>query len=96
MALDAEGRAVQRMRSFTHLMPGEVQGCTGCHANRNLVTTRNENLAMAFDRPAQELQPPEWGVDGFSYPGGCSYNMMFTGYQISGIFDMYGTRRGTN
>ena len=41
MALDAEGRAVQRMRSFTHLMPGEVQGCTGCHANRNMVTTRN-------------------------------------------------------
>ena len=69
MALDAEGRAVQRMRSFTHLMPGEVQGCTGCHANRNMVTTRNENLAVAFDRPVQELQPPEWGVDGFSYPG---------------------------
>ena len=69
MALDAEGRAVQRMRSFTHLMPGEVQGCNGCHANRNTATTRNKNLAMAFDRPAQELQPPEWGVDGFSYPG---------------------------
>ncbi len=31
MALDAGGRAVQRMRSFTHLMPGEVQGCVGCH-----------------------------------------------------------------
>ena len=69
MALDAQGRAVQRMRSFTHLMPGEVQGCNGCHANRNMVTTRNENLALAFDRPAQELRPPEWGVDGFSYPG---------------------------
>ncbi len=69
MALDAQGRAVQRMRSFTHLMPGEVQGCNGCHANRNTVTTRNANLATAFDRPAQELQKPEWGVDGFSYPG---------------------------
>ncbi|MCZ7640993.1 MAG: hypothetical protein M5U12_36030 [Verrucomicrobia bacterium] len=31
IALDAEGRAVQRMRTFTHLMPGEVQGCVGCH-----------------------------------------------------------------
>jgi cytochrome c553 len=69
MVLDAEGRAVQRMRSFTHLMPGEVQGCTGCHANRNMVTTQNTNVAMAFGRPVQELQPPKWGVDGFSYPG---------------------------
>ena len=68
MAIDAEGRAVQRMRSFTHLMPGEVQGCTGCHADRNMITTRNENLPMAFDRPTQELKPPEWGLDGFSYP----------------------------
>ena len=38
MALDAEGRALQRMRSFTHLMPGEVQGCVGCHADRNAAT----------------------------------------------------------
>ena len=38
MALDAEGRALQRMRSFTHLMPGEVQGCVGCHADRNSVS----------------------------------------------------------
>ncbi len=68
MAIDAEGQAVQRMRSFTHLMPGEVQGCTGCHANRNMVTTRNEELPLAFDRPPQPLQPPEWGVEGFSYP----------------------------
>jgi hypothetical protein len=35
IALDAEGRAVQRMRSFTHLMPGEVQGCIGCHESRH-------------------------------------------------------------
>ena len=68
MALDSEGRAVQRMRSFTHLMPGEVQGCTGCHANRNMVTSRNADLAMAFDHEPQELEPPEWGVEGFSYP----------------------------
>ena len=40
LALDGEGRAVQRMRSFTHLMPGEVQGCVGCHADRNSVTPR--------------------------------------------------------
>ena len=40
LALDGEGRAVQRMRSFTHLMPGEIQGCVGCHADRNSATPR--------------------------------------------------------
>jgi mono/diheme cytochrome c family protein len=34
VALDARGRAVKRMQSFTQLMPGERQGCTGCHEER--------------------------------------------------------------
>jgi Hydrazine synthase alpha subunit middle domain/WD40-like Beta Propeller Repeat len=34
VALDGQGRAVKRMQSFTQLMPGEQQGCTGCHENR--------------------------------------------------------------
>jgi mono/diheme cytochrome c family protein len=34
VALDAQGRAVKRMQSFTQLMPGERQGCTGCHEER--------------------------------------------------------------
>ena len=38
MALDAHGRAVQRMRTFTHLMPGETQGCVGCHEPRQQTT----------------------------------------------------------
>jgi hypothetical protein len=67
MALDAEGRALQRMRSFTHLMPGEVQGCVGCHADRNSVAPHGGgNLAMR-GKP-QELESPAWGVKGFSYP----------------------------
>ena len=38
LALDRQGPAVQRMRTFTHLMPGETQGCIGCHADRNYAT----------------------------------------------------------
>ncbi len=34
VALDARGRCVKRMQSFTQLMPGERQGCTGCHEER--------------------------------------------------------------
>ena len=39
LPLDAEGRAVQRMRTFTHFMPGERQSCIGCHADRNYVSS---------------------------------------------------------
>lgn len=34
VALDARGRAVKRMQSFTQVMPGERQGCVGCHEER--------------------------------------------------------------
>jgi len=66
MALDAEGRALQRMRSFTHLMPGEVQGCVGCHADRNSVASRSGSQLAMRGKP-QELTEPDWGVAGFSY-----------------------------
>ena len=66
LALDGEGRAVQRMRSFTHLMPGEVQGCVGCHADRNSVISAAGSSLRAFGNP-QELKTPAWGVKGFSY-----------------------------
>ena len=66
MALDAEGRAVQRMRSFTHLRPGEVQGCVGCHADRS----RNAPMSMrttSMSHPFKKLELPEWGCGGFDY-----------------------------
>ena len=67
MALDKEGRALQRMRTFTHLMPGETQSCVGCHTDRNSVTPRQGSTLSATMRPPQDLTEPEWGVGGFSY-----------------------------
>jgi len=66
MAIDAQGRAVQRMRSFTHLMPGEVRGCIGCHESR-LASSNVRELPSAMRREPLELSPPEWGSTGFSY-----------------------------
>jgi len=65
MAIDARGRAVQRMRSFTHLMPGEVQGCIGCHEPR--LECSHPVRPKAVVRECQDLTPPEWGVKGFNY-----------------------------
>ncbi len=67
LALDAEGRAVQRMRTFTHMMPGEIQGCVGCHADRNDLTPRPVRGSLRSNTEPQELEKPEWGVKGFSY-----------------------------
>jgi hypothetical protein len=64
MAIDAQGRAVQRMRTFTHLMPGEVQGCVGCHEPRQQTAGSLARVSRQPDR----LQPPEWGEGlGFDY-----------------------------
>ena len=65
IALDAQGRAVQRMRSFTHLMPGETQGCIGCHEHRRQASRPRVSLAH-FRRPV-DPEPPEWGTAGFDY-----------------------------
>ncbi len=67
LPLDEQGRAVQRMRTFTHLMPGEVQSCVGCHASRNRAAPHLGNsLGLVLDDP-QELTPPDWGIRGFDY-----------------------------
>jgi len=69
LPLDAQGRAVQRMRTFTHFMPGERQSCTGCHANRNEASPPPPSRTpLAARRPVEALTPPDWGnQDGFSF-----------------------------
>ena len=70
LPLDANGSAVQRMRTFTHFMPGEKQSCIGCHADRNYVSPAglSSGRSIAAGRPAQKLIEPEWGSrDGFSF-----------------------------
>lgn len=66
MVLDAEGRAVQRMRTFTHFMPGERQGCVGCHEPRG--QTPVPGRALATLQHPRDIEAPEWGAGGFSYP----------------------------
>ncbi len=69
MAIDQEGRAQQRMRTFTHLMPGEQQSCVGCHADRNYASPPVATVRpIAGEREPEMLRNPDWGVRGFSYP----------------------------
>ncbi|HUT32778.1 MAG TPA: hypothetical protein VNE39_04815 [Planctomycetota bacterium] len=65
LALDASGQAVQRMRSFTHFVPGERRGCIGCHEPRNATPRTQQPLAAG--RPPEALTAPEWGTEHFDY-----------------------------
>ncbi len=68
LALDKEGRAIQRMRTLTHFQRGEFQSCIGCHADRNYAAPLpGDRRPIAALRECQELEPPEWGCEKFDY-----------------------------
>ncbi|MDO4586371.1 MAG: hypothetical protein Q4C95_03645 [Planctomycetia bacterium] len=65
--LDAEGRAIHVMRSFTNVMPGERRGCVGCHES-TLATQQNQAIAGAkagdaLRKAPAKLIPPSWGTE---------------------------------
>lgn len=49
-ALDQNGRAVQLMRSWFTLMPGELRSCVGCHESPN-TTPAVQTSAAAYQKP---------------------------------------------
>ena len=70
--LDADGAALQLMRSWTVGMPGERVSCTGCHEdNRTSITT---SRTQADRKPIQKITPPDadgirpWGFANELYP----------------------------
>jgi len=66
-ALDAEGRAVQMMRSIAYLQPGEKMSCVGCHENRMQTLASNYN-AQAMRRAPSKIAPGPDGSKPMSYP----------------------------
>lgn len=66
--LDAQGRMVQSMRSWTTLQPGEKAGCVGCHEHKNTTPPALPPLPLAFRRPPEELKSFFGPPKGFSFP----------------------------
>jgi hypothetical protein len=52
-ALDAQGMAIQTMRSTTHVQPGQTLGCVGCHESRKQAPASQRVLAA--QRPPSRL-----------------------------------------
>ena len=67
-ALDERGYAVQTMRSWATLQPGETRPCVGCHEHKNTAPpTQQTQSAMAFRRGVRSLEPFFGPARGFSF-----------------------------
>jgi len=66
-ALDEKGRAVQTMRSWATLMPGENQSCVGCHEHKNSVPRAALGTSLAMQAGPQPLDPFYGPPRGFSF-----------------------------
>jgi hypothetical protein len=66
-ALDAQGRAIQTMRSITYLQPGEQVSCVGCHEPR-VNTPAVGHQALALARAPAPITPGPDGSKPLSYP----------------------------
>jgi hypothetical protein len=66
-ALDANGHAVQTMRSWSTLMPGETFSCVGCHEDKNSAPATSGRLSLAMKAGPQELEAFYGPVRGFSF-----------------------------
>jgi len=71
-ALDEKGHAVQTMRSWSTLQPGERFSCVGCHEHKNTAPPAAATVTQAMKAGPQELVPfepsPTGRAGGFSFP----------------------------
>lgn len=64
--LDENQLALQTMRSFVGVMPGENRGCLGCHESHSRAPVVDAGLATR--RAPRSITPPPWKDDTVSYP----------------------------
>jgi len=64
--LDANGDAVQTMRSWSQLQPGEQLACAGCHESKNSAPPPRKG-SMALRAGPQALEPGPVPPRGFSF-----------------------------
>jgi hypothetical protein len=65
--LDGEGRALQTMRSFVGVMPGERRGCLGCHESHSRAPV-SASWGQGLAAEPAAITPPPWPDVTVSYP----------------------------
>lgn len=66
-ALDADGLAVQSMRSATYAQPGRPMTCLGCHEPRNRASGGLTRQPLALGRAPSRIEPEAEGANPFSF-----------------------------
>ncbi len=66
-ALNAKGHAVQTMRSWSTLQPGESYSCVGCHETKTEVPPARPKITMAMKAGPKPLKPFYGPPRGFSF-----------------------------
>ena len=66
-AIDAKGHAVQTMRSWSTLQPGETLGCVGCHESKHAAPGYITGTTQAQQKGPEELKPFYGPPRGFSF-----------------------------
>ena len=67
-AIDAQGLAVQSMRSATYVHPGERLTCQGCHERKHQPPGRPDVAPLALRRPPSKIRADVDGSNPFNYP----------------------------
>lgn len=65
--LDADGAAIQTMRSTAFVHPGEYLSCTGCHEPRRKAPVQKAHRPKALLRAPSELEPEGIGVEPITF-----------------------------
>ncbi len=67
-AIDERGCAVQTMRSWSTLQPGEFFSCVGCHESKGETPDAARSASIAMRTGPQSLEPFYGPARGFSFP----------------------------
>jgi hypothetical protein len=67
IALDKDGKEIQRMGSVTQITTGEHVSCVGCHDDRMKAPPPAMPQAARLSRPPDQLRLPPWGAGPFDY-----------------------------
>ena len=67
-ALDAEGRELQRMRTYVQAVPGVTRSCIGCHEHKYATPAQPAEPAQALLGPPAKPKSEPWGSGFVDYP----------------------------
>ena len=67
IALDEDGKEIQRMGAVTQITTGETASCVGCHDDRRKTPPVTKNAYELLAKDPDKITPPPWGAGYVDY-----------------------------